>query len=142
MKNFIQTSIMYAVKQVKSGGEVPPTIINLAERECDRVQMVSVHHFEMPDIESAEKHLEAMNQCIKNAEWQVGQDGLRSLCSVYAESRMRADDPVLFIQTKDEAEEISEVHLFENPIMQISESGELITEYEETTIIRYKHNEN
>jgi len=141
MKNFIQQSIMDAVNQVKSGSEIPPTIINLAERESDQVKMVSVHHFEMPDIDSAEEHLEAMNQCIKSAERRVGQDGLRSLCSVFAESRMREDDPILFIQTKDEAEEISEIHLFENPFMHVSESGELITEYDET-IIRYKHNEN
>lgn len=142
MKSFIQRSIMNAVEHVKSGGEIPPIIFNLAERECDRAQMVSVHPCEMPDIESAEDHIEAMNQCIKNAEWRVGQDGLRSLCSVFAESRMRADDRVLFIQIKDEEDEISEVHLFENSTMQISESGELITKYEETKIIRYKHNEN
>ena len=141
MKKFIQKSIMDAVNKLKSGSEIPPTIINLAEREADKVKMVSVHHFEIPDIDSVEEHLEVMNQCIKSAEWQVGQDGLRSLCSVYAESRMREDDPILFIQTKDEGEEISEIHLFENPIMQVTESGELITEYEEN-IIRYKHNEN
>lgn len=141
MKKFIQKSIMDAVNKLKSGSEIPPTIINLAEREADKVKMVSVHHFEIPDIDSVEEHLEVMNQCIKSVELQVGQDGLRSLCSVYAESRMREDDPILFIQTKDEGEEISEIHLFENPIMQVNESGELITEYEEN-IIRYKHNEN
>jgi len=62
MKNFIQQSIIDAVNQVNSGSEISLTIINLAEHESDQVKMVPVHHFEMPDIGSAEEHLEAINQ--------------------------------------------------------------------------------
>lgn len=121
-----------AINRVKTGYDIQSTIINVAEKESDQSQMVSVHQFEIHGVESPAERMEAINHCIQGVEWEVGKDGLRSICSVFVESHRRADDRILYIQTKTETEEISEIHLFENPTMQISASGELVTEYEET----------
>lgn len=142
MEAFIEQTKNELTKRVKAGELIPMTVFNLAVNEVDDSETVSVHQFALKVNIPQEEKLKVIHNCILGVEWEVEQDGLKSVCSVYAESYKRKEDNFLYLHTKSMQEETAEMHAFENPAIHVNEKGELVTKFDETVYVCNLQDEN
>lgn len=135
MEAFIEQTKNELTKRVKSGEVIPMTVFNLAVDEIDESETVSIHQFALKVNTTQEEKLKIIHNCILGVEWEIDQKGLKSVCSIYAESYKRRGDRFLYLHTKTAQEEKAEMHAYENPTIHVNENGELATEFDETVYV-------
>lgn len=135
MEPFIEQIKNDLTKRVKIGEVIPMTVFNLAVDEVDESEKISVHQFELKANTKLEEKLKIIHDCILGVEWEIDQEGLKSVCSIYAESYKCKGDRLLYLRTKTAQEEKEEMHAFKNPTIHVNEKGELSTEFDEIVYI-------